>query len=775
MESLKANGFILQPTYRVESGKPIVHLYGCLENGESFLVRDDRHVPYFYIDATQAEHAAQLGVRGMAASDWTTFDGGKTARVQARKPSDTPALRRRLQKAGIRCYEADVRFAMRFLIDRGIRGSLQLEGPWRSRHRLSRVYENPRIGPSRCQPLLKVLSLDIETNPTATRLLSVALHGCGASEVLLLNPESSPTPPLAVSFASEKDLLEGFARRVRELDPDILTGWNVVDFDLSVMANRAAHTRAELHLGREPGPLRLRPSRFPWAAYEALIAGRVALDGIQLLRRSFVKMDDYSLDFVARKVLGEGKTLGGSHRAEAILANYEKDRERFVEYNLTDARLALEILEKLQLVELAVQRSLLTGLPVDRVSGSIAAFDFLYLSELHKRQVAAPSVESNQTVSSNPGGHVLEPRPGLYRNVAVFDFKSLYPSLIRTFQIDPLGFAPQRRKGEDLIVAPNGAAFRRCPGILPKLLDELFPRREAAKERGDRVASHAIKILMNSFYGVLGAPACRFHRSELAGAITSFGREMLLWCKKRLEDDGFQVLYGDTDSLFVLSGEDEDAAAEQLGHRLAARLNREIAEHVRAEWGVESRLELEFERLYRKLHLPPMRHSRGGARKRYVGLLRRGESEELRFVGMEAVRRDWTELAKQVQRELYRRLFANRDVGEYLERIVSDVREGGMKDLLIYRKALRKPLRSYTATTPPHVAAARKMSKRPGRLISYVMTSAGPEPVGETASPIDREHYVQKQIRPIAEPILELLGLNFDKVIGDDRQLDLFS
>ena len=150
---------------------------------------------------------------------------------------------------------------------------------------------------------------------------------------------------------------------------------------------------------------------------------------------------------------------------------------------------------------------------------------------------------------------MLEPEPGLWRNVLVFDFKSLYPSLIRSFQIDPLGHVDDPSPGDDLIRAPNGAAFRREPGILPGLLDELFPRREAAKAAGDKVASHAIKILMNSFYGVLGTRACRFHRPAIAGAITAFGRDLLLWTKARCEALGYRVLYGDTDSLFVLSGD----------------------------------------------------------------------------------------------------------------------------------------------------------------------------------------------------------------------------
>src|SRR5262249_59165715 len=134
------------------------------------------------------------------------------------------------------------------------------------------------------------------------------------------------------------------------------------------------------------------------------------------------------------------------------------------------------------------------------------------------------------------------------------DCKSLYPSIIRTFNIDPLGYVESPRDGDDVIRTANGIAFRRDRAILPGLLDELFPRREAAKKAGDEVASHAIKILMNSFYGVLGTPACRFSNPALANSITGMGREMLLWSKRWFEQAGFRVLYGDTDSLFIASG-----------------------------------------------------------------------------------------------------------------------------------------------------------------------------------------------------------------------------
>src|SRR5690606_9496576 len=170
--------------------------------------------------------------------------------------------------------------------------------------------------------------------------------------------------------------------------------------------------------------------------------------------------------------------------------------------------------------------------PPNPLGVSITSFAFLYLCPLERICVIAPTVRSGDAREheAQQGGHVLPSSPGLHENVWVFDFKSLYPSIIRTFNIDPLTYLPEPQAHPEAIHTPGGA-FRREPGILPRLLDELFPRREAARRAGDAVAANAIKILMNSFYGVLGTPACRFYNPALANSITGTGRELLLWSK----------------------------------------------------------------------------------------------------------------------------------------------------------------------------------------------------------------------------------------------------
>jgi DNA polymerase II len=771
-------GFVLESTYRIEAGTPVVLVYGKLESGRPFLVRDDRQIPSFYVRACDAPLVRD---RSAAVEEINppkhTMAGEPVVRVRVHTPQDVPPLRDTLVSQGIPCYEADIAFATRYLIDRGVRGAISIEGAPRQDDGNPLAFDNPEVTGCDSSPPLSILSFDIETDPAAKRLLSIALAGCGINEVLLFTPRGYKHVDAATCVPGEKELLQLFMQRIRDLDPDILTGWNVVDFDIATLIRIGERCGVPLILGRGAEQVRLRPRQsYSRGSSTAYVQGRVVLDGIHVLRNSFVRLESYSLDSVAREIVGKSKTVSGPRRATEILHMFKEDRGRLVEYNLNDARLVLEILDKLRLVELSVERSRLTGMPLDRVGASIASFDFLYLSELAGRRIVAPSVQNRDAGwGATAGGHVLEPRPGLYRNVLVFDFKSLYPSVIRTFQIDPCGFLPRPTPEEDPIVAPNGAAFRRTPGILPGILDELFPRREKARAAGDSVASHAIKILMNSFYGVLGTPACRFASPELANAITSFGREILLWSKETIERYGYQVLYGDTDSLFVVSGSDTADDARTLGTSLAGRLNTDLADHVSRRWRVESRLEIKFERLYLRFLLPAARHSAAGARKRYAGLVENEGKREVVFTGMEAVRSDWTDLAREAQRELYTRLFCEQPVEEYVREMVARLRAGELDRLLVYRKALRKGLAEYTASTPPHVSAARKGTPgRAGQVISYVVTRNGPEPAEARSSPIDYEHYVDKQLRAVAEPVFVLLGLDFDSVAARHPQLRLF-
>lgn len=838
-------GFILQAVERTTPEGAAVHLYGRLSDGRTFLVREGRLRPHFWIREADVERARTLGLRpsNLRAHD---LSGARLCALWAKDSRALEADAARLEASSVDTFEADVRLPQRLLMARGLRGAVTLTGPCHSgrdaqhapeaRH-VDCVFDDPTLTPARFTPRLRVLSFDIETNPNAQRLLSVALFGLGAAEVMVVPPPGQPAPASATAFPHERALLAAFARRVIELDPDVLTGWNVVDFDLRFLEGVGKRLGTSVELGRGAGGLRVDAARFRYAAVRAHIPGRVVLDGLELVRGAFMPFEEHNLDFVARAVLGEGKLAfeeaapkgSGAARIAALMNLYERDLPTFCRYNLRDAELALGIVEKLRLVELAVERSRLSGMQPDRVNASVASFELLYGAALHARGIATPNrPPQDAPFEPTTGGHVLEPVAGLHAYVASLDFKSLYPSLIRTFEIDPLGHA---RAGEDAIVAPNGARFSRERGVLPALLDELVAAREAHKREGDETGSHAIKILMNSFYGVLGTPACRYHDPDLANAITTFGRDVLLWTRDFLEAAGHRVLYGDTDSLFVETHAHSGDGAREVAAALAQRVNEGLRAFLLSRHRVVSRLELEVDTVYIRLFFPPMRHrgaanaqaepllpggsarspsaagttgpgeaaeprNGGGARKRYVGLAYERGATRVVFTGMEVVRSDWTALAKNVQRGLYERLFsaatssagatadtaawtgereaaARASIASYLQEVTRALQAGALDGELVYKKALRKPLDAYTASAPPHVVAARKLEGGPGRNVRYVITVAGPEPADERRHALDREHYLEKQVRPVAEPVLELCGLAFDDVVGRARQLSL--
>jgi DNA polymerase-2 len=775
-------GFILQSSYRVVSRPngqriPVVHVYGRLESGGTFLIRDDRQRPHFFIRAADAERARAARIPTPQASDKRTFDGAPVCLIEVDAPPEVPGVRDRLHSAHIDTFEADVRFAVRYLIERGIKGGVEIEGDAVAGTGHTWVFDNPSLRPADVKIEPRVLSFDIETHGKTDRLLAISMYAPGIDEVLIVDGSDRVMPDKATRCADEFAALDAFCDRVRRFDPDVLSGWNIIDFDLTVLQRIAERVRHPFSLGRDAGGIRIRKAEGYFGSGQASVPGRLVLDGIDLLRGAFIRMDDYSLDAVARKVLGEGKAVSGDvrDRIAEIEHNYRHDLAAFALYARTDARLAFEIVEKLNVVRLAFARSQLAGMTPDRVAASIASFDFLYLTELEKVGIVAPTVRSgDSSADAQQGGHVLEPVAGLHRDVWVFDFKSLYPSIIRTFNIDPLSYVADPSPDDEVIRTPGGA-FRREPAILPRMLDALFPRREAAKKIGDEVASNAIKILMNSFYGVLGTSACRFYNPALANSITGTGRDILLWSKRWFETAGFKVLYGDTDSLFVSSHGGDPNETRDLGRQLAVSLNGDLSRYIGERWKVASRLELKFEKLYLRLFLPRARHSTRGASKRYAGLRHGDDVDGVEFIGMEVVRRDWTDLAKQVQRELYQRLFTGQAVDAYLSEVVRRVRNGDLDETLVYRKNLRKGAEQYTATTPPHVVAARKSLQPVGRLVSYMITTAGPEPMDNVRHPIDREHYVLKQVRPVAEPVLETLGLDFEQVIGDGRQIDMYS
>ncbi|MBM3247678.1 DNA polymerase II, partial [Candidatus Pacearchaeota archaeon] len=243
------------------------------------------------------------------------------------------------------------------------------------------------------------------------------------------------------------------------------------------------------------------------------------------------KFENYTLEEVSQQILKKTKLIKGKQRHQEIQELYEGNKEKqekLAEYNLMDCELVYEILEHTKMLELSMERSELTGMPLDRIGGSIANFDSLYIREANKKSLVSPTTIFGNKEERIKGGFVMTPKPGLYNNVLVLDFKSLYPSIIKTFNIDPASFIENKKKDKkttkEIIVSPNGACFKNQEGILPQIISKLHEAREKAKSEKRELSSYAIKIIMNSFFGVLASPNCRYFDLDMANAITNFGQ-----------------------------------------------------------------------------------------------------------------------------------------------------------------------------------------------------------------------------------------------------------
>ena len=701
--------------------------------------------------------------------DLKNFDERKVDALYFNSQRDLRTAIEEIESMGIKTYESDVDPARRFLMERFINAQVLVEGVYEKKRNLI-SFTNPTVEPCDITPKLLIASIDIETGTQNTQLYSVAIHLSGKTEkkkVFIVSDEKIEPSDCIISNTDEKELLQNFLSWFQEKDPDIIIGWHVIGFDLMFLENKCRELLIPFNLSRANGRVSLR-QRKP-RGYFASVTGRVIIDGPQALRTSFFTFEDYRLETVAQELLAEGKTITQDHdKVGEIERMFKEDKAGLAEYNLKDSELVTNIFKKAGLIELSVRRSQLSGLLMDELGMMTAAFDHFFLPKLHRAGYVAGNVKDLNTSEHAAGGYVMDPVPGIYDDVIVLDFKSLYPSIIQTFKIDPYS---NLKSNIDTIETLNGNKFSSTQHFLPEFIDQLIEQRNIAKKK-DKQLSQAIKILMNSFYGVMGSFGCRFYHPNLPTAITGTGHKLLLGSKEFLAEKGYEVIYGDTDSLFIKLKEGEGENAEENGQRIAKDLNEYWANKIQTEYGLKSYLEIEFEKYYRKFILTPARGSESGAKKRYAGLLSDNGKESIEFVGMESVRSDWTRLAKEFQLELYNRIFNNAEIENWLREIVKKVKAGEYDDKLVYRKRLRKDVDEYTKNIPQHVKAARMLPETSGT-VYYVITKRGPIPVELKHTDIDYDHYIDKQLKPIADSLLSLTGKTFDEILNP-KQLNFF-
>ena len=780
------DGFIVTARSIERYGKTYIECWFVTENGAVKATSNSQQGLFFILQDDAAEVTQLLTNNGIEHSynslTLKTFEHQTVGGVYFDRNNSLYKAKTLLKQLHISCFEDDVRLTERYFMERFVYGSAVFSGNQVANKSIPVELTDIQCKPSQFVPKFTVLSIDIECSEQG-ELFSIGLASDTDKCVLMIG-ESEPSEEWLVWVDNEKTLLQQFVIQVNRFDPDIIIGWNVVNFDFRLLIQRAALHRVELALGRDSQTITWRDARNEVNQGFVSMSGRVVVDGIDALKTATYHFDSFSLENVAQTLLGKGKkTENVDDRLAQIEYDFKHNKVKLARYNLQDCQLVLAIFAHTKVLDFLTLRSQLTGLELDRMGGSVAAFINLYLPKLHRAGYVSPNRPQDGGLAS-PGGYVMSSKPGLYQHVLVLDFKSLYPSIIRTFKIDPLGLVEGLAAPDAAIEGFKGAKFSRDKHFLPDIITSLWQQRDEAKKNQDAARSQAIKILMNSFYGVLGSGGCPFYDTRLASSITMRGHDIMQTPAKWIEQAGYEVIYGDTDSTFVwLNGEFSNQQAMQIGQSLALEINQKWQDNIQQSHQLDCDLEIEFETHFSQFLMPTIRGSELGSKKRYAGLKTNKDVDELIFKGLETVRSDWTQLAKEFQLKLYTMVFAGQNVQDYVLKIIRDTRLGKLDEQLIYRKRIRRRLDLYVKNVPPHVKAARLADQQNQALgktlkyqhkswISYVMTINGPQPIEYLSSQIDYDHYVEKQIKPIAEGILPFIDLSFENMTS--QQMGLF-
>ncbi|MFY9717551.1 MAG: DNA polymerase domain-containing protein [Thermoplasmata archaeon] len=602
--------FVVGGSYHSVNDDVVVELFGRTREGTALVARYYGFRPYFEITDPTAEVRERLAkdpevVRTDEITVWVNGTDRPALRVTIHKPWVVPEYRERYRRSGDEAsvLACDIPFVHRFLYDKHLGLCVSFEAEEeppdvRERYTVPDVvrvvtaegHDIRPIDPFR--PGLRVLSFDIENAIRERTIFTI----CGVCE-----GGGRPRRTFRLGSNGERSILEEFARIVLEDDPDVLTGYNIGGYDFPLLVERASAVGiATFALGRDRAPPKEMGDRL-WR-----IPGRVVADAWWFARRD-LKPKQETLQFVARTLLNDTK-LDVDRRN--ISQEWAKDPVRVMEYCEHDADLALRILVRLRSIDRGADLATVARLPLEEgLNGRTSQYiDAMLIPRADARGVGVPP--SHRTGRDNPieGGYVHAIRAGIHPWVVTLDFKSMYPSIIiaRNLCFTTLS-------GNGTTVAPSGARFlspevRR--GIIPEILAELLADRDRFRAQGRAATNpevaeyydglqNAVKILMNSFYGVLASSFYRFTNKDIGAAITAFAREAITSIIRELEKDGFEVVYSDTDSVFVRSPVATLEGSREFGESIARRFSRE---------GVI----FEFQSVYETF----FSH---GAKKRYVG------------------------------------------------------------------------------------------------------------------------------------------------------------
>ncbi|MFB6105397.1 MAG: DNA-directed DNA polymerase [Halobacteriaceae archaeon] len=732
---------VTQVDYTVEGSsdeeRPVIHVFGRTADDALEHVTVHGFRPYFYVptdglDPGDLDHGAITG----AEEGYESIRGEALTKVFGRTPRDVGQVRDRFDH-----YEADILFPNRFLIDKDVRSGVRVPARRRSDGTIAVPHEEVEAVDATCD--LRVNTFDIEVDDRngfpedgEEPIVCLTSHDSYRDEYvawLFDAPAGDAHAPTALpdyefveggdadvrveTFETEEAMLAAFLDYVTETDPDVMTGWNFSDFDAPYLLDRldvleSAHHDHDLDSDRLSRVDEV--WRSDWQGPD--VKGRVVFDLLYAYQRTqFSELDSYRLDAVAEQELGVGKERYPGDIGDL----WEQDPERLLEYNLRDVELCVEIDARQDIIPFWEEVASFVGCKLEDATTPGDAVDMYVLHKVHG-QFALPS-KGNVESEDYEGGAVFDPITGVRENVTVLDLKSLYPMCMVTVnaspetKVDPDAFdGPTYR-------APNGTHFRREPdGVIREMVDELLAEREQKKsrrndydpdtpdyERFDRQQA-AVKVIMNSLYGVLGWERFRLYDKEMGAAVTATGREVIRFTEQSANELGHEVVYGDTDSVMLELGGD-------VGTDEAIEASFDIEEHINASYDAfareeldadEHRFQIEFEKLYRRFF-------QAGKKKRYAGHIvwKEGKDvDDIDITGFEYKRSDIAPITKEVQREVIEMIVTGtpiEEVKEYVHEVIEEFESGAVSlDDVAIPGGIGKRLDNYDTDTA-HVRGAK--------------------------------------------------------------------
>jgi DNA polymerase I len=776
------------------------------ETNEALRLYDFNFEPYYYHlprEPLSLDEAAEKISRLTASDRRTAFKAKrvetttkivqgkqiKLLKIFAEHPTQVPALHQLTKKLGTD-FEHRIAWVKRYLIDKSLSpcGLVECVHEGEQLHSIKPLTSDE-------QPQLNALAFDIETynpsgvpNPAKDPMIMLSWatrdHELQA-RVLTFKPISKP---FIVCLDNEKSVIENFCSLLRRKRVDLLCGYNSDVFDLPYLAERAKKLKARFWPGRTRNPPRTRQHGLRAATS---VDGRIHFDVFSAV--SFldavgaVKLPRLNLETAYAEILGKKKPSVKKFEIHKAWDAGGEELEYLAEYSLGDAIACLELAE--YVLPLEIQLSRLSGETLFDASRSSASqlVESLLMRQAFQRGEIIPNkpTETEATArASNPveGAFVKTPEPGIYENIAVLDYKSLYPSIIISHNIDPSTLDCDCCAPSEQRVSPQGHKFcAKKRGLIPSMLVTLLDARARVKKemknhspdspeyKALNARQTALKILANATYGYLGYARSRWYSRECAESTTAWARHYIHETISEAEKNGFKVIYADTDSCFLQYEKGREERVEEFRRHV----NSLLPEH----------MELELEDYYPRGIFVAKKQGEKGAKKKYALISREGR---IKIRGFELVRRDWSRIARHTQRQVLEILLREGDVAkakQVVRKAIQELREGKtpLEDCVMLAQ-LRKKVKAYEVMSP-EIAAFLK-AKRAGlhydeySVIPFIITKNG-KSISDKAQPVelakdyDADYYVNNQVLPAVLKILGALNIDADELATGGKQKSL--